>query len=120
PLHADFNLGWNLWRIDGAPISQGLAALALSVNLPAPFGLMGEAYYFSNAAPVAPRDGGFLFAVSHSPVSWLVFDAGGDVAWFPSTRSYSVFIGASFIPVVFWREPTHDTGVAGGAADEAG
>ncbi|HEX4447573.1 MAG TPA: hypothetical protein VH044_12580 [Polyangiaceae bacterium] len=105
PLHADFNLAWNLWRVDASPLSQGLAALALSVNLPAPFGLMGEAYYFSNAAPIAPRDGGFLFAVSLSPRTWLIFDAGGDVGFFPSTRAYSVFIGASFIPAVLWRAP---------------
>jgi hypothetical protein len=105
PLHADFNLAWNLWRLDAAPLSQGLAALALSVNLPAPFGLMAEAYYFSDAAPVAPRDGGFLFAISHSPRPWLIFDAGGDVGFFPNTRAYSVFIGASFIPAVLWRVP---------------
>jgi hypothetical protein len=102
-LHADFNLAWNVWRLDAAPLSQGLAALALSVNLPPPFGLMAEAYYFSDAAPVAPRDGGFLFAVSHSPRTWLIFDAGGDLGFFPSTRAYSVFIGASFIPAVLWR-----------------
>jgi hypothetical protein len=67
---------------------------------------MGEAYYFTDAAPVAPRDGGVLFAVSHSPRTWLVFDVGGDVGWFPSTRAYSVFVGASFIPAVFWRDTT--------------
>jgi hypothetical protein len=122
PVHADFNLGWNLWRIEDAPLSQGLAALALSVNLPPPFGLMAEAYYFTNAAPVAPRDGGVLFALSHSPRSWLVFDAGGDVGWFPSTRAYSVFIGASFIPAVFWRDlvpaqSTHDTEVVRAQGD---
>jgi hypothetical protein len=64
---------------------------------------MAEAYSFSDAAPVGPRDGGFLFAVSHSPRTWLVFDAGGDLGSFPSTRAYSVFIGASFIPAVLWR-----------------
>jgi hypothetical protein len=64
---------------------------------------MGEAYYESDASPVASRDGGFLFAFSHSPRPWLIFDMGGDVGWFPSNRSYSDFIGMSFIPAVLWR-----------------
>jgi len=64
---------------------------------------MGEAYYFSNAAPVAPRDGGLLFAFTHSPRSWIVFDLGADIGWFPTTRAYSLFVGMSIIPVVLWR-----------------
>jgi hypothetical protein len=103
PVHADFNVAWNLWRLDGAPLSQGLVALALTSNIPPPFGLMGEAYYFTNAAPVAPRDGGLLFAFTHSPRSWLVFDMGADIGWFPSSRAYSLFVGMSIIPVVLWR-----------------
>jgi hypothetical protein len=51
------------------------------------------------------RDGGFLFAFTHSPRSWLVFDIGGDVGMFPSTRQYSVFLGVSFVPVVLWQAP---------------
>lgn len=45
PLHADFNTGVNVWRIDGAPLGQGLVALAVGASLPAPFsmfGVMGE------------------------------------------------------------------------------
>jgi hypothetical protein len=84
-------------------LSQGLVALALTANIPPPFGVMGEAYYFSNAAPVAPRDGGFLFAFTHSPRSWLIFDMGADIGWFPSSRAYSLFVGMSIIPVVLWR-----------------
>jgi hypothetical protein len=103
PVHADFNAGGNLWRVGGSPLPQALLALALSANLPPPFGVMGEVYYFSNAPPVAPRDGGLLFAFTHSPRSWLVFDLGADVGWFPSSRAYSVFVGASIIPVVLWR-----------------
>ena len=103
PVHADFNVAWNLWRLEGAPLSQALVALALTANIPPPFGVMGEAYYFSDAAPVAPRDGGFLFAFTHSPRSWLVFDMGADIGWFPSSRAYSLFVGMSIIPVVLWR-----------------
>jgi hypothetical protein len=103
PVHADFNAAWNVWRLEGAPLSQGLAALALTANTPPPFGMMGEAYYFTDAAPVAPRDGGLLLAFTHSPRSWLVFDLGADVGWFPSTRAYSLFVGMAIIPVVLWR-----------------
>jgi hypothetical protein len=103
PVHADANVGVNLWRLDGAPLAQGFGALALSVNLPRPFGAMAEAYFFSNAAPIASRDGGLLFALSHSPRPWLVFDFGGDVGWFPSARAYSVFFGMTIVPVVLWR-----------------
>jgi hypothetical protein len=106
PIHFDFNTGVNVWRIEGAPIGQELVALAVSAGLPAPFsmfGVMGETYYFTDASPVAPRDGGFLFAFAHSPRTWLTFDVGGDVGFFPSTRAYSVFVGMSLIPVILWR-----------------
>lgn len=108
PVHADFNANLNAWRIDGVPLGQEAAALALTANMPPPFGFMGEAYYFTDASPVAPRDGGFLFAFTHSPRSWLVFDVGVDVGWFPSTRAYSVFVGASVIPAVLWRGSARD------------
>jgi hypothetical protein len=67
PLHADLNLGENVWRLEGDPRPQHWVALALSMNLPPPFGVMAEGYYFTNASPVATRDGGFLFAIDHSP-----------------------------------------------------
>jgi hypothetical protein len=103
PIHADLNVGWNVWSLDASPVSQGTVALALSANPSPVFGVMGEAYYFANAAPIAPRDGGLLFAFTHSPRSWLIFDMGADIGWFPSTRAYSLFVGMSIIPVVFWR-----------------
>ena len=103
PIHADANLALELWRIDASATAQELATLALSLALPPPFGVMAEAYYFSPADPVATRDGGILFAVSHSPRPWLTFDAGGDVGYFPSTRSFSVFVGMTIAPVVFWK-----------------
>jgi hypothetical protein len=105
PVHVDLNGGVNVWRFEDAPIRQELVALAVSVNLPAPLsmlGVTGESYYFTDASPVAPRDGGFLFAFAHSPRTWLTFDVGGDVGFFPSTRAYSVFIGMSIIPAILW------------------
>jgi hypothetical protein len=107
PLHLDVNAGVNVWRLDGGALAQGFAALSSSMNLSGPFGVMLETYYFSNASPVAPRDGGVLFALSQAPKPWLMFDFGGDVGWFPSSRAYSVFFGMTFVPVVLWRQ-THE------------
>jgi hypothetical protein len=103
PIHADLNLGTNVWRLEDHPLPQGFAALALSADLVAPFGAMAEGYVFSSAAPLAARDGGFLFAFTHSPRRWLMFDLGGDVGFFPATRAYSAFVGLTVIPAVLWR-----------------
>jgi hypothetical protein len=108
PLHADLNGGLNVWRLDGIPLPQGFAALALSTTLgcfwpEGSWGLMAEGYVFSDASPVASRDGGVLFAVNHAPREWLMFDVGGDIGFFPSTRAYSVFVGMTVVPVVLWR-----------------
>jgi hypothetical protein len=107
-LHADWNVGLNEWRLfDRAnALPQEFTALALSVPLAGPLGAMVEGYYFTDAAPVAPRDGGILFAVSHAARAWLMFDAGGDVGFFPSAREYSVFVGMSIVPAVLWRTST--------------
>jgi hypothetical protein len=104
PLHADLNLGESIWRVQ-APRPQEWIALAVSVNLPPPFGVMAESYYFTDATPIATRDGGFLFAISHSPKPWLVFDCGGDVGMFPSTRAYSLFVGMTIAPMLLWVPP---------------
>jgi hypothetical protein len=103
PVHADLNTGLNLWRLEERPLPQGFVALALSTDLPPPFGVMAEAYAFSSAAPVQTKDGGLLFAVTHAPRKWLIFDLGGDVGFFPATRAYSVFLGLTVIPAVLWR-----------------
>ena len=108
PLHADWNVGIGEWRLfdRASPLPQEFTALALSVPLGGPFGGMVEGYYFTDAAPVAPRDGGLLFAVSHTARPWLMFDVGGDVGFFPSSRLYSVFVGVSIVPAVLWRAST--------------
>jgi hypothetical protein len=103
PVHADWNFGANFWRLEDRPIPQAFTALALSMNLLPPFAAMAEGYVFSDAAPVASRDGGFLVALSYGPRPWLVFDAGGDVGFFPSTRAYSLFVGMTILPTIFWR-----------------
>jgi hypothetical protein len=102
-LHADLNLGLNLWQLEAAPHTQPWLALALSVALPRGFGPMLELYYFSDAAPVAPSDAGMLVALSYQPRNWIVFDAGFDVGFVAATRSASAFAGLTFIPLDLWE-----------------
>jgi hypothetical protein len=102
-VHADWNVGAMMWGVDASPTKQFFTALALSPTLPYPFGISVEGYYFSDDAPVAPRDGGFRAYLGLSPRSWLAFDIGGDAGFFPSTRAFSLFAGVTMIPVVFWR-----------------
>jgi hypothetical protein len=102
-VHVDWNVGANVWRVDEAPATQAFTALALSTALVDPFGVAVEGYYFSNAAPLAARDGGVRGALSITARPWLVADLGGDIGFFPSTRAYSLFFGMTMIPAVFWR-----------------
>jgi hypothetical protein len=102
PIHADLNLGANDFGVDSAPRAQEWVALALSMNLPLPFGVMVEEYYFTDAAPFAARDGGCLFALSLTPRPWLVFDFGGDVGYFSADRTFSSFVGMTIVPVKLW------------------
>jgi hypothetical protein len=102
PIHADLNLSANELGIDSSPRAQEWVALAVSAPLPPPFGVMIEFYYFTDAAPFAGRDGGCLFALSVSPRPWLIFDFGGDIGYFPSSRSYSSFVGMTLVPVKLW------------------
>jgi len=103
PIHADLNVGLNLFRLEGRPLSQEFVALALSADLVSPFGVMAEGYVFSGAESASARDGGFLFALSHAPRRWLMFDVGGNVGFFPAERAYSVFVGLTVVPAVLWR-----------------
>jgi hypothetical protein len=104
PIHVDWNGAVNVLRIEDNPIAQSLVALALSPTfIPAPFGFAAEVWGVTGAAPVAPKDGGVRLAMTVSPRTWLVFDVGGDIGFFPSTRVFSVFFGVSVVPFVFWR-----------------
>ncbi len=103
-VHLDWNVGALAWGLEGSPALQGFAALALSpTSSPAPLGGTVEVYYFSDAAPVAPHDGGVRICVQVTARPWLVFDVGTDTGFFPATREYSMFLGVTVIPVVFWR-----------------
>ncbi len=103
PLHADFNVGFNVYGIDQSSKNQEFVALALSMNLPPPFGIMAEGYDFTPAGTYALHDAGFLFALTASPEPWLMFDVGGDAGLVPSTRTYATFVGLTVIPAVINR-----------------
>jgi len=103
-VHADLNAGLTRWGVNATPASQEWAALALSTALPPPLGVMLEGYYFTDCGTFASRDGGLLFALSHSPTPWLVFDVGGDAGFFPTARSFSAFFGMTVVPVLLWRD----------------
>jgi hypothetical protein len=102
-VHLDWNVGVDVWRVEQEPATQAFTALALSASPVQPFGVAVEGYYFSDAAPLAPHDGGVRVALSVASRSWLVADLAGDVGFFPSTRAYSFFFGMTMIPVVLWR-----------------
>jgi hypothetical protein len=104
PVHNDTNVGVNFWRLEDAPLTQVFAASAFSMSLPPRWlQVMLEAYAYSDAAPVASRDGGVLFAFSETLAPWFVLDQGADLALFRSTRSYSLFVGFTVVPAVLWR-----------------
>jgi hypothetical protein len=102
-LHADLNVGANLWRIEDRPLAQAWAALALSATIGGGVGAMLEGYDFGDASPIAPRDAGLLAAVSYAPRPWLVLDAGPDVGLVHATRTISAFVGVTIDPVALWR-----------------
>jgi hypothetical protein len=103
PIHVDWNVGIEALQIDHTTTPQEFVTIALSASLPPPFGIMAETYYFSDASPVATRDGGFLFALSHSPRPWLTLDVGADIGYFPSVRTFSTFFGMTIVPVMLWK-----------------
>jgi len=103
PLHIDLNAGLNLWRIEGDPLPQGFLALATSAMVTGPLAAMVELYGFSDAAPVATRDAGVLLAAAWSMRTWLILDAGSDLALVRSTRLFSLFAGMTLIPAALWR-----------------
>jgi hypothetical protein len=103
PVQADLNAGVNLWRVEGAPRPQEFAALAVSGTIVGRLGAMLEGYIFSDASPVASRDGGLLFAFDEEVRPWLVLDEGADLGLYPSNRAYSVFVGTTIIAAVLWR-----------------
>jgi hypothetical protein len=101
PLHFDLNVGVNAAGFDKVATGQGYAALAAETEFTHEFGAILEGYVFSDAQPYSAEDAGIVFAFTHSPEPWLVFDVGGDVSLYQSTRVYSTFFGMTIIPVTF-------------------
>lgn len=110
-LHLDLNLGVAAFAVGHGGGTQPFVALASSAALNRVFGVMLEEYFFADASPLAPKDAGVLFALTHSPRPWLMFDFGGDVGLFPSTRAWTAFVGATIIPWDFWDERGATKGV---------
>ncbi len=104
PIHLDLNLGVNAAGIDKIATGQGYAALAAETEFTTEFGAILEGYIFSDAQPYVAEDAGIVFAFTHSPKPWLVFDAGADVSLYQSTRVYSTFFGVTFIPLTLGHD----------------
>lgn len=103
PVHADLNVGLDAWQLDVSAKPQVFTALALSTSPTSWLSIAVEGYVFSNAQPVASRDGGVRLALGLTARPWLVLDVGGDAGAYPDTRAASFFAGMTFIPAVWWR-----------------
>ncbi len=114
-LHADLNMGVNLWGLSGPTGDvkfQPWAALALSTDVGHHLSPMAEAYIFASAAPESLPDAGVLLALAYAPKKWLVVDGGVDIGLWPSTRTISAFVGFTILPLNFYprgRSPSAKT-----------
>lgn len=97
-VHADFNLMVNVFDLGGTPTPQGLATLAIAFDLTHGFGFFTELYSAFGNAQAVPLDGGSLNGFSFAPIDELVFDVGGDIGLYQSTRAFSLFAGVTFVP----------------------
>lgn len=105
-LHVDVNVGYNVMTVAGTDFEHGYwGALSTSVAWSSVFGTFHELYYFSPQVAGGARDGGFLFGVTLSPSPSVMFDLGGDVALFQSTRTANAFVGVTFVTERLWGGP---------------
>jgi hypothetical protein len=102
-LHADLNLGVDYWTLDTVPRFQPWLALAFATELRHHLSPVLEFHLFGDATPTAPVESGLLAALAWSPRPWLVFDAGLDVSFVPSTRTLTLFAGLTMAPVALWH-----------------
>jgi hypothetical protein len=85
--------------------ARPFGALALTESLPAKLCAMVEAYAFADGGQLAPRDAGVLAAVGYAPKPSVMFDLGSDVSAFPTTRTFTLFGGVTFVPARLWGGP---------------
>jgi hypothetical protein len=106
PLHLDANGGLNVWQFDLPDRSfQPFVSVAATLTMPLGLGAMAEGYWFDDGGLIAPPDAGILLAGSWAPNPRVMFDVGTDASLVPSTRTYTLFAGVTFIPGVLWEPP---------------
>lgn len=97
PIHTDLNLGVNLLNLAASATPQWVTAWSTSADIAYGFGVMTELYGFYGG-PATVADAGWLNAISYSPVPEVMFDLGGDVGLAREQRSYTLFVGVTFVP----------------------
>jgi hypothetical protein len=97
-MHADLNLALTVYDLGGTPTPQGLSALSLSFDLTHGFGFFTELYSTWGNAKTVALDGGSLNGFNYSPIDELSFDIGGDVGLYQANRSFTLFVGVTFVP----------------------
>ncbi len=112
PVHGDINFAVNVFDVTHNPTPQGLMTLALSMPIGFGFGVMSEAYTLFGNVEAVPVDGGWLNAISYSPIPEIAFDAGADVGFYWQTRTVSFFAGITFVPQGASRAPLTRTAAA--------
>ena len=96
-VHTDLNFGWDTLDLSGSAKPQEVVAWSASTDLAYGFGFMTEGYgFFGGSAAVA--DAGWLNAISYAPIPEVMFDLGGDAGLVGVDRTYTLFVGVTFIP----------------------
>jgi hypothetical protein len=102
-LHLDWLVGLNAWQLDGPVSYQGWTALAATYPLTDRLSAMLEPHYFTDAAPIAPRDAGVMAAVAYAIRPSLVIDTAVNVV-LANEGSVTWLLGISLAPVRLWGE----------------
>jgi hypothetical protein len=99
--HVDWNAGLYAWQLEGPVAYQGFTALAASYAITGKLSATVEPHYFSEAAPISPRDAGAIGAIAYAVRTWLVIDGAIDVV-FEDQSSVAGLVGISIAPVRVW------------------
>lgn len=96
-LHGDLNFAVKVVDVT-RPQVQGLVANSWSTSLWGPFSVFTELYTTLGGSEALAKDGGWLSGLNISPLDNLIFDVGGDVGFYPGTRTFTLFAGVTFVP----------------------